>query len=356
MNIAADKLRQRFTPKPLKVLETKRQLYVIRFSPCGKFLLAGGYDGLVHRWDVSSDKLPELPPVNGHGGWVCGLAFHPLDKRHVFTADSWGQVRAWAYGEEKPLAKWSVDNAHDGWIRDLAVSRDGNLVAACGMDRRVRVWSSTDGKRLHEFAHSEDLFSVAMHPDGKSLIAGDLKGAVSQWDLASGREVRTLDAKLLYKLDRLQDVGGVWRLVFDDKGETLAAAGCKPSVGATVQGIPTVLLFDWATGKQKLAMALGDNSDVLTHDVAFHPAGFVMAVTSGQPGRGKVVFWRPGEAKPFYESNTIENCHSLSLHPDGRRLAVSGTSRGSNGNGRVLVNGQYVGNTSPIHLLQFAGT
>jgi WD40 repeat protein len=355
MNIASDKLRQLFEPKPLKVIETKRQMSIVRFSPCGKLLLAGGCDGLVHRWDVSGDKPVELPAVDGHGGWVCGLAFHPQDKSTVFTADSWGQARAWTYAAEKAQPKWKVENAHDGWVRDLAVSRDGKLVATCGMDRHACVWAAADGKKLHGFAHSEDLFSVAIHPDTKSVVAGDLKGNVLQWDLASGKQARTFDAKVLYKLDRLQDCGGVWRLLFDEKGATLAAAGCKPSSGATVQGIPTVLLFDWASGNQKTSLALGENIDAFTHDLAFHPADFLMAVTSGQPGRGKVVFWRPGEPKAFYESNKIENCHSIALHPDGRRLAVSGTSRGSNGNGRVLKNGQYVGNTSPIHLFQFAG-
>ncbi len=104
--------------------------------------------------------------------------------------------------------------------------------------------------------------------------------------------------------------------------------------GATVQGVPLVLLFDWATGKQKHSLALGDKTDCFVHDLLLHAEDFVMAVTSGTPGRGKLVFWRPGEAKPFFETTQMPNCHSLALHADGRRLAVAATSANSNGNGR----------------------
>jgi WD40 repeat protein len=261
-------------------------------------------------------------------------------------------MRAWDYTQEIPQPAWKTEQAHDGWIHDLSVSRDGQLLASGGNDRRVRVWSAEDGKRLHEFVHEQDLLSVAIHPDGKSLVAGDLKGKVLHWDLTASKLVRELDASTLYKLDRLQDVGGVWRLAFDEGGQTLAVAGVQQGNGATVQGVPLVLLWDWATGKQEHSLALGDKTDCFVHDLLLHAEDFVMAVTSGTPGRGKLVFWRPGEAKPFFETTRMPNCHSLALHADGRRLAVAATSANSNGNGRLLRDGKYPGNSSPIHLFR----
>ena len=65
-------LLQRYEPKEIKALATKQQLGALRFSPCGKFLVGGGYDGLVHRWDMSAADLPELLPLEGHAGWVEG--------------------------------------------------------------------------------------------------------------------------------------------------------------------------------------------------------------------------------------------------------------------------------------------
>ena len=64
--------------------------------------------------------------------------------------------------------------------------------------------------------------------------------------------------------------------------------------------------------------------------------------------RGSV---KESDAEPFFETKKMPNCHSLSLHPDGKRLAVVATNGGSNGNGRNLKDGKYPGNWSPIFVL-----
>ena len=116
--------------------------------------------------------------MTAHRGWVSGLAFGPQGKT-VYTADSWGQVCAWPYADETPQPIWKNGKAHDGWIRSLAVSQDGRLLVTCGRDRVVRVWNAADGSRLHEFTgHAEDIYCVAIHPDGKSVVSGDLKGNI----------------------------------------------------------------------------------------------------------------------------------------------------------------------------------
>jgi WD40 repeat protein len=73
-------------------------------------------------------------------------------------------------------------------------------------------YGSVGGRRkpLREFGeNSEDLYTLAWHPDGQSLFCGDAKGIVKQWEFASGKCLREFNAGVLFKLDRLQDVGGV---------------------------------------------------------------------------------------------------------------------------------------------------
>jgi WD40 repeat protein len=345
----ASALLARYQPMELKVLKTAVQVCAARYSPCGRFLIAGGYDGLVHRWDASTDDMAELPQLAGHHGFVEGLAFDPAGTT-LFSADSWGELRAWPIDGKQP--RWVVPAAHDGWIHALAVSPDGALVASCGIDRRVRVWSSTDGAQRHEFAeHAEDVQSVAFHPAGGTLLSGDAHGVVRQWDLAAGGSPRQFDAAALFKLDRLQDVGGVRAMVFNADGTLLACGGTKPSVGASVQGVPCVLLFDWATGVLRQSLDLGGQSDVYVSGASFAPEGFLMITTCGGPGGGKLIYRRPEDATPFFETNAMANCHSLSMHPSGKRLAIAATNAGSNGNGRNLnEQGEYPDNYSPIHV------
>lgn len=322
---------------------------ILRYSPCGRYVAAGGYDGTVRRWDSSREELTSLPNLSGHHGWVQALTFHP-DRRRLFTADSWGEIRIWPYAQREPRPLQVIPSAHDGWIRDLAISTNGQWFATCGMDQKVRLWNMS-GERIHEFSgHNEDVFCVAFHPNNRFLVSGDLKGNVYQWDLTTRRRTRTFNCQNLYTLSRLQDVGGVRRLVFNPEGTMLACAGSQVTRGANVQGTPTILLFDWESGERRHTLTVGRNGDGYVYDFAFHESGFVMAVTSGNPGTGKFFFYRPGEERPFFLHTRMANCHSLAVHPEGNRLLVAATNTGSNGNGRRLRNGEYPGNYSPLYL------
>lgn len=340
---------QKLEPKAVKVVNHDRQLCVLRYSPDGKMLLGGGFDARVRRWDATSDELKELPPLAGHDGWVSSLV---VAGERVISADSWGQIRCTPSAGQAPQPLWAVKEAHDGWARQLALSPDGKTVASCGRDGVVRLWSVEKGQKLQELAgHNEDVYSVAFHPGGKTLVSGDLKGKVKQWDLASGKATRELDAGVLFVASRLQDVGGVRCLVFDAAGSTLAVAGGQPKSGASVQATPMVLLFDWASGKKQSQTALGVVNDGFVFDLTFHPGGFLVVATSGQPGNGKLYLLRPGEAQPFFTTNKMANCHSIALHPGGKRFVVAATNAGSNGNGRRLdKNMEYAGNFSPLHI------
>jgi WD40 repeat protein len=338
-------LLQKYQPKEVKQLKLDRQMCIVRFSPDGKLLVAGGQDAQIRRWD---EQLNELPALTGHGGWVQTLAFHPSSER-LFSADSWGKLICWPAAEKEAKPAWTVEQAHDGWIRGLAASADGKQLATCGMDRKLRLWSAEDGKKLTELSgHADDVLSVAFHPDGKSVVSGDIKGIVKQWDVASGKPVREFDAKVLYRLDRLQDTGGARCLAFDKEGKVLACAGTQPKNGGNVQGVPTILLFDWQTGKVQHTLKHGADGDAYVYDVHFHPAGFLMAVSSGNPGVGKFYFQQPGDAQPFFVTPKMANCHSLAVHPNGSRFVVSATNGGSNGNGRGANKDNYPGNWSPL--------
>lgn len=346
-------LKTRFEPRENHVITVEPQIAAARFSPCGKQLVAGGLDARVRRWQLEPDKAIELAALDGHQGWVQAVGFNLAGTR-LFTGDSWGQLRSWAFDQLNPLPTWIQETAHDGWLRDLHVSPDGRLLVTCGRDQVVRIWSTDDGRLERELTgHGQDVFCVRFHPDGRTLVSGDDRGIVKHWDVTTGECLGEFDASVLYLLHRLQDVGGARVLTFDKTGQTLACGGTTPKNGGTVQGAPTVLLFDVATRERKHTLTMGAPTHCLVHDIHLHDEGFVMAVTSGTPGQGQLVFQRPGDEEPFYLSAKMPNCHSLSLHPDGIQLAVVATNRGSNGNGRRLdKDGRYAGNSSPIHLLR----
>ncbi len=216
------------------------------------------------------------------------------------------------------------------------------------------VWSANDGKLLQEFHHGEDVFAVAAHPDGKTVISGDLFGKIKQWDLNTGKMQREIDATSLHFYDRDQDVAGIRVLKFLDEGNTLLAAGSEPTSTGRGLGIPTIRLFEWKTAKPKTKLQQGVSDDGFVFDLDQHSTGFFLTATSGQPGRGQFAFHRLGEEKPFWIYTKMSNCHSLAMHPNGRQVVVTATNRNSQGNGAVKdkTTGKYLGNYSPLHVFE----
>lgn len=327
------------------------QVNRIRFSPDGKLLSAACFDGRVRHWVVTGKEPVERPALNGHNGWISDIAFLPSSERtQLFSVDSWGRLTATDLSD-KPENLWSIANAHDGWARAVAVSSDRALVATSGRDGFVRFWSAHEGKPGVTWKVGADVLSIAFHPDSHSLYAGDLFGVVREFDYARAKPGRTFETKELYKLDRIQDVGGVKCLLISSDGKLLFAGGAQPKTGGFVQGIPLLIAFDRSTGKRLGHFKGTNDSEGYVTDLAWHPDSYVIGTTSGQPGQGKLFFWKPSDETPSFLGGKLPNCHSVALHPDGDKLAVSATNANSSGNGRVKgAGGDYPTNSSPIQM------
>lgn len=349
--MTAEELLKRYEPQQSDSLEYERQLWQARFTPCGKFLIGSGYDATIQRWRVNDDAYEPLPAFTGHNGWLQCLAFTG-ENNQCLTADSWGRVSCWDYSSETtsdPL--WTAPDVLAGWIRTIAVSTDGKLIAIGGNDSTVRILSTADGKLIRQTVDlPHEVFSLAFHPNGESFVAGDFHGAIREFETATGEQLREFEAVGFYQLNHIQDCGGVRTLAFSKDGSQLIAGGMKEPSGGFAKGSPVLQLFDWKSGKQLHELVAGESQDGFIYDAWFHPDGFVVGTASAFPGKGKLFFWKPGDDKPFFEGKKLTNGRSITLHPDGHHLAFT-QSDSRNANGRPLKDGQYTGGTAKIHIL-----
>lgn len=295
-----------------------RQLLGCRFSPCGKFVFAMGVDNNVHRWELESAKHTSLV---GHSSWIGRVDFHP-DGKQMFSADYVGTVHCWRYADDDLKPLWSIENAHASSIRSVVASPNGKTIATSGHDQMVRVWSATDGTKLHEFpGHESPIFTSAFHPDGNTLVTAEQFGVVKQWDVASGKHVRDLDVSLLWtdaSLNGGAHTCGIRDVRFLPDGKTLACSGLTElKDGDRRGGNATVVLIDWATGKQsKMLTAKGAG---YAERFVYHSPELSMAACLTQEN-GSLQFWNGAGEAPITQVKAP--CRDMDLHPDGIRIAV----------------------------------
>ncbi|OYW17381.1 MAG: hypothetical protein B7Z55_12630, partial [Planctomycetales bacterium 12-60-4] len=163
-------------------------LIACRFDPTGRFVFAGAQDNKVLRWDLMTEGKTNLP---AHDSWVRSFGFSTAGDVLV-TGGYDGRLVWWpaaaeappaapaAEGQPAPLPELKpvrVVDAHAGWIRAVAVSPDGQFLASCGNDLKVKLWQMSDGSFVREFAgHERHIYNVAFHPSGQRLVSGDLMG------------------------------------------------------------------------------------------------------------------------------------------------------------------------------------
>ena len=321
---ALEKLGLKPNPEATRLAQTAthdRPLLAVRFDPQANWLLAGAQDNALHRWDLGVAPLQHQP---GHGSWVGALQVNGPRKEAVAGSHE-GKLIWWADLDTTPRVVREVA-AHKGYLRAIAVSPDGSLIATGGNDLVVRVWSAADGSLVKELpGHERHVYNVAFDPTGKFLVSGDLVGVLKQWEVGAWTHVRDLDAKVLWKYDAgfQADVGGIRAIDFSPDGKLLAVGGITEVSNAFAGvGVPAVVLFDFVEGKQLKVMKPKENFQGSVYSVRFHPTEpFVMAAGGGNGA--SLWFWKFDEEKSFAAIKLPAVAYDMALHPDGLRLAVA---------------------------------
>ena len=358
---------------PLKVFENDTQLFRLRFTPCGTVLCGAAMDSRVKRWRLaeppeptspdsekpklkkgdSGHQLLDLSPWEGFVGWVQAFAMHPTEGIAA-AADSFGTLRCADLREEKPVEKWSVSSAHDGWIRALAYSPDGTRIFSSGRDGILKCWNASTGKPLGECRLNEDLYAIAISPDGASIAVADARARVHLVHASNLVRSATFPVEEMFLLSRMQEVGGIRFLQFTNDGKHVLAAGSKPASGGFVEALPRVIPVSVTDGTLGEGWKISTGKDGFVLDLQSHPSGATLIAVSGQPGTGRVALFSPNKIEPTHTDTSPPNCQSIAVHPSGKYAITAATSR-SGGNGKSLsADGKYLRNTSPLHLFSLS--
>jgi WD40 repeat protein len=314
-NMIIDPIRTRLALE----LRHNSPLIAARFDPSGRFVFASAQDNTIQRFELANQRRTALA---GHRSWVRSLTFLPQSGK-LLSGDYTGTLCVWSPDAENPQPERTLD-AHRGWLRGIAVSPDGQLLATCGNDRLVKVWSAADFTLRRTFAgHEQHVYNVAFHPAGAHLVSTDLVGVTKQWSLDSGAVVRSMDCSILFRYDPTFRAGhgGVRGMAFNRQGSLLACCGIT-NVSNAFAGIgnPAVVLFDWRLGARAEVLRPQAAFQGTAWGVTFLPNGHVAAAAGGSGGA--LFFWAQDQSASYHTLALPNNARDLHLHPDGRRLAI----------------------------------
>ena len=266
---------------------------VARCAESGK-LFVGSSDGKVHLLQIeeaNTDWESSAPQeFSGHQGYVMEV---------LLVGD---QVISGAY--DGRMIWWDVESgqqvraidAHEKWMRAMAVTPDGTTIASVADDMVCRLWSNENGKLLHELRGHQPktpthfpsmLFCCAISSDGRFLATGDKIGHVVIWEVATGKELATVKMPTMYTWDpiqRIHSIGGIRSLAFSPDTKLIAAGGIG-QIGNVdhLDGIARVEVFAWQAGERTHEFATDTHKGLVEH-LEFHPEGRWLLATGGDNG------------------------------------------------------------------------
>jgi WD40 repeat protein len=180
-----------------------------------------------------------------------------------------------------PRADLVMEGRHAHWVRAVAFSHDGALLASAGHDAQVMLWDVAQRQRLATLGHTGMVNAVAFSPDDKTLATAAWDWTLEFWDVASTNAPAVGARAASSRAARRGHRSIVSGAAFSPDGRTLATASFDD----------TVKLWHAASAEELITLVAesGPPGKALVHCVAFSGDGAFLVCGCEN---GTLRFWR----------------------------------------------------------------
>lgn len=241
-----------FGGEPDRQITSETPIKGFAFSPDGTAMVTAGADMTVRLWMTHLDR--PLFILRGHGDSVNSVAFSP-NGRMIVSGGGDREVRLFDMRES---VKSTPMPGHTDEITSVVFGLNGKVAASGARDMTIRVWETDHCTLRYVLDQPDWVRDLAVSPDGKVLASACKDGIVSFYELETGKNVGMINAH----------IDGTDAVAFSPDASLLATGGRD--------GL--VKVWELATGKLLVELG-GHDKPVLT--VTFNPSGTLIASGSG---------------------------------------------------------------------------
>jgi WD40 repeat protein len=304
------------------------------------FVLTASLSAILKAAEPRADEAPqiEIAALEGSEGAIRAVAFSP------------GGDLVAAGGDDKAIRLWSLAEKGAGKKLDqgavvagLAFIDEGTLAAA-GDDGAIKIWSLGEGKVLRSLAgHDKAVRALAIRADRGQLASAGEDGTVRLWDPAQEKELRSLSGHegpvlcVAFAGDGKHVVTGgadrtlrAWRLEDGAEAAKIASEAAVRAIASSEEGryyaaAEGNAILDWKAGAEAALTRSFTGHGGVVHAVVFAPDGATAASASSDKS---VRFWSLADGKQIRSVEAhASSVYSLAYSPDGRLLASGGFDR-----------------------------
>ena len=264
----------------------------IAFSPTGEWIVSGSEDHTIKVWDLSSGK--EIRTLAGHSAFVRSVALSSDGELLASAGDD--IIKLWDLETGEEIRTLS---GHSSIVQRLVFSPDGKILASAGNDKTIKLWNPNTGEVIRTLSGTNIIEALSFSPDGQTIASGDWDSNVKLWNFNSGEEIRTFSG-------HSKTIRG---LSFSRDRQILASGSCDKTI--KIWQLETGGLLHTLTGHSGWFAAV--------NAVAFSPDGQILA--SGSDDK-TIKLWNPETGKTIITlSGHSKGVSSVIFSADGQMIA-----------------------------------